>query len=55
MTAGANRRKKKIAPGKKKARKKRLKPISLHPLDFDTAVRGLLGLPAKRGEGSKRK
>ena len=31
-----------VRPRKKK---ERLKPVSLHPLDFDTAMRGLLAIP----------
>jgi hypothetical protein len=39
-------RKKRWGPAKppqQKVDEERLKPISLHPLDFETAVRGLLG------------
>jgi len=31
-------------PPRSKKRKKRPKPVSLHPLDFDTAMRGLLAV-----------
>jgi len=41
MTAGARKAKKKIAPGRKK-KKERLRPVSLHPLDFDTAIKRLV-------------
>jgi len=41
MTAGARKANKKIAPGRKK-KKVRLRPVSLHPLDFDTAMKGLV-------------
>jgi hypothetical protein len=36
-----------VRPRKKK---ERLKPVSLHPLDFDTAMRGLLCVPAKASD-----
>lgn len=41
MRPGVKKKAKPIAPGKKR-KKKRLRPISLHPLDFETALRGLL-------------
>jgi hypothetical protein len=46
VRAGASKRKKKIAPGRKKKKPKRLKPISLHPLDFDTAIGAFLSIPS---------
>ena len=49
MTAGARRAKKKIAPGRKK--KGRLRPLSLYPLDFDTAMKGLITIPVEKLTG----
>jgi len=40
---GSGSRKKPAAPRK---RKKRAGPVSLHPLDFDTAMKGLLAVRA---------
>ena len=37
-------KKRAVRPRKKKT--ERLRPVSLHPLDFDTAIRGLLSMGA---------
>jgi hypothetical protein len=42
---GAGSPKKPAAPRK---RKKRAGPVSLHPLEFDDAMRALLAVPAKK-------
>ena len=42
----AKKRVTQIAAGRKK-QKKRLKPVSLHPLDFDQAMKKILGAAKK--------
>jgi hypothetical protein len=37
-------------PAEPRKVRKRLRPVSLHPLDFDTAIRGLLGVKALKDE-----
>jgi hypothetical protein len=43
----AKKRVTQTAAGKKKQKKRRLRPLSLHPLDFETAMRALLGVSKK--------
>ena len=43
----AKKRVTQIAAGKKRRKKKRLTPLSLHPLDFDEAMRMLVGTTKK--------
>jgi hypothetical protein len=46
MMPAARKRVTRIAAGRKK-KKKRLKPLSLHPMDFDTAMRAILAAAKK--------
>jgi hypothetical protein len=43
----AKKRVTQIATGKKRRKKRRLKPLSLHPMDFDTAMRVILAVAKK--------
>ncbi len=43
----ARKRVTRIASGRKKKKKRRLKPVSLHPMDFDTAMRAILATVKK--------
>ncbi len=54
MTAGARKAKQKIVPGRKK-KKMRLRPVSLHPLDFDTAMKKLIAVAIEKPRAGKRR
>ena len=47
MMPGAKKRVARIAAGRKKQKKRRLKPLSLHPMDFDEAMKKILAVPKK--------
>jgi hypothetical protein len=48
MTPDAKKRLKKVASGKKRQKKRRLKPLSLHPLDFETAIKAFVTVGVKK-------
>jgi hypothetical protein len=49
--SGAGTKKK---PAARRKVRKRLQPMSLHPLDFDTAIKGLLAVQTSGPERSKK-